>query len=62
MLAGADACHGSRADRPRLDTAGGATVSGATLVTTSGGVRASRGGGKWPGKVTYRGGGSPYVS
>ena len=38
------------------------TVSGATVVTTSGGVRASRDGGEWPGKVTYRGGGLPYVS
>jgi imidazolonepropionase-like amidohydrolase len=53
-LAGVDACHGSGADRPRLDTAGAATVSGATVVTASGGVKASHGGGKWQGKVTYR--------
>src|SRR2546423_13317594 len=32
-LAGVDACHGSGADRPRLDTAGAVTVSGATVVT-----------------------------
>ncbi len=38
MLAGSDAGHGRGADRPRLDAAGGAAVSGTAVATTSAGV------------------------